>query len=327
MCRLSQTVLLALFLLGTVSHAAKAFTIIVTERDTPLVPNSIIQLAKRLGYFDRAGVNVDITHVSGTPLAVAALAAGQGDLANVSLSSLLNLTKDGAGLFRAVAVPSKSMSYVIAASDSVASVADLRGKVFGIGQVGTLDDTLTRTVLDREGINPEGIRMMVIGAPRARLAALAVHEIDATTISYASWMALPDKSGLHILLSKDRFFGDAPAIAKVNIVPAHATSEKRAETVKISAALVTIARDFAREPNEWSIAMRKARPDVPKATLEALASSYAGDWCVNGCFDRGELIASATLLAGRGAAASISEWADFSVLRDALVELDRRGGK
>ena len=64
---------------------AFAFTFIVTEPNTPLVPHSVIELAQSLGYFAREGIDVRFERVNGTPMAIAALASGQGDMANISL--------------------------------------------------------------------------------------------------------------------------------------------------------------------------------------------------------------------------------------------------
>ncbi len=56
--------------------STNAFRIVVTEVDTPIAPNSVIELADRLGYYAREGVHVELLHVQGTPIAVAALSAG-----------------------------------------------------------------------------------------------------------------------------------------------------------------------------------------------------------------------------------------------------------
>src|SRR6185437_1198224 len=77
MRRIAAVLLLALLL----PVRAFAFTIIVTDPDTPLVPNSVLELARSLGYFAREGVDVQFNRVNGTPMAVAALASGQGEMA------------------------------------------------------------------------------------------------------------------------------------------------------------------------------------------------------------------------------------------------------
>ena len=246
------------------AHAA-AFTIVLTEPSTPLAPTSVIELAQRLGYFAREGVDVQFERVNGTPLAIAALSAGQGDMAETSVEALLKLTARGDMRFRAISSPAKSLSYVIAAREGVGSVSDLPGKQFGIGQPGTLDDTLTRAVLRQRGIDPGDLNIVSVGQPQLRLKALKAGKIDATTISYGSWITLPDKSGLHVLLLKDDYFRAAPVIAKVNVVSRKALHEKRTEVVKVTAALIKIARDFAHDPQHWAAAMSQARPEISPA--------------------------------------------------------------
>jgi NitT/TauT family transport system substrate-binding protein len=319
MRRFALTLALALLL----PARAFAFTFIVTEPATPLVPTSVIELAQQLGYFTREGVDVKLERVSGTPMAIAALSAGQGDMAEISVESLLKLTARGDSRFRAVSSPAKSLSYVIAARDTISSLPELSEKVFGIGQAGTLDDTLSRTVLRHTGVDPAALDMVSVGHPQLRLKALRAGKIDATTISYASWMTLPDKTGLHLLLSKDDYLRAAQVVAKVNVVGTDALRNKRGEVVKVSAALLKLARDFARDPERWAAAMANARPDVSRAELQGLARAYAGDWCVDGCFEQPELEATAQLFYGSPSFAQIrkpevGEWTDFSVLREVL---------
>jgi NitT/TauT family transport system substrate-binding protein len=309
------------------AHAA-AFTIVLTEPSTPLAPTSAIELAQRLGYFAREGVDVQFERVNGTPLAIAALSAGQGEMAETSVEALLKLTARGDMRFRAISSPAKSLSYVIAAREGVGSVSDLPGKQFGIGQPGTLDDTLTRTVLRERGIDPGDLNIVSVGQPQLRLKALKAGKIDATTISYGSWLALPDKSGLHILVSKEDFAREAPAIAKVNVVSTDTLRGKNGEVHKVTAALIELARDFARDPRTWAAAMTKARPEVPLAELQQLAAAYADDWCVNGCLDPSELQSASELLTATAAFSGLPRpplrtWADRSVLTAVLDRLGR----
>ncbi len=307
---------------------AFAFTFIVTEPSTPLVPTSIIELAQKLDYFAREGVDVRLERVSGTPMAIAALSAGQGDMAEVSTESLLKLTARGESRFRAIASPAKSLSYIIAARDSIRSITQLQGKLFGIGQTGTLDDTLTHAVLRNVGIDPASVGTVSIGQPQLRLKALKAGKIDATTISYGSWMALPDKAGLHVLLSKDDYFRAAPVVAKINVIGMKALQEKRGDVVRVTAALLKLARDFAQDPQRWADAMAKMRPDVPTAELKELAQAYAADWCVDGCFESTELQRTAELFFAQPAFEGtrhpqLAEWADFSVRDEVLNGIAR----
>jgi NitT/TauT family transport system substrate-binding protein len=302
---------------------AFAFTIVLTEPSTPLAPTSVIELAQRLGYFAREGVDVQFERVNGTPTAIAALSAGQGDMAEISVESLLKLSARGDTRFRAISSPAKSLSYVIAAREDIAALPDLRGKEFGIGQTGTLDDTLTRTVLRELGLDPGDLNIVSVGQPQLRLKALKAGKIDATTISYGTWMTLPDKSGLHILLPKDDYFRAAPVIAKVNVVGTKALRDKRPEVVKVTSALIKLARDFARDSQRWAAAMAQARPDLAAGDLQALARAYAADWCTDGCFDEAQARETARFFYAQPVFADVrkpelSEWTDFSVLDEVI---------
>jgi NitT/TauT family transport system substrate-binding protein len=46
---------------------ADPFKLIVTETETPLVPNSVADLAIKLGYYKKAGVDVELVRVQQTP--------------------------------------------------------------------------------------------------------------------------------------------------------------------------------------------------------------------------------------------------------------------
>lgn len=322
--RLAAALLLVLLL----PVRALAFTIIVTEPDVPLVPNSVLELAQSLGYFAREGVDVQFSRVNGTPLAIAALSSGQGDMANISLEALLKLTARGETRFRAVSSPAASMSYVIVSREEIGSPAELRAKTFGIGQTGTLDDTLTRTVLSARGLTQKDLNFVSVGQPQLRLKALKAGKIDATTISYGSWIALPDKSGLHIVVSQEEFARAAPTIAKVNVVSADTLRSKGDQVEKVTAALIKLARDFARDPQSWAAAMAKTRPEVPLGELQQLANAYARDWCVNGCFEPAELQRAADVLTAALAFDGLphpplAQWTDGTVLAAVLDRLGR----
>ena len=72
-------------------HSAQAdpLRLIVTHLQPPLVPNSVMDLALELGYFEHEGVDVELVRVRQTPSAVAAILAGEGDMANVGVSAVL----------------------------------------------------------------------------------------------------------------------------------------------------------------------------------------------------------------------------------------------
>jgi NitT/TauT family transport system substrate-binding protein len=272
--------------------SAAPFQLIVTDLEPPLVPNSVMDLAVGLGYFEREGVEVELVRVQQTPSALAALQSGDGDMANISVDAVLQLVARNQVRLKAVASPNKSLPFLIAAADAVATPGDLSGRSFAIGRIGSLDQTLSSAVLRSMGVDPGSLEFVAIGQPNVRAQALAAGQVDATTMSIGVWMSLPDRAGLHVLVEPDAYYQAAPVLQKVNVVPDAVLAARRDDVAAVVRALTKAARDLAAEPGIWVDAMAAARPDVGREDLEALAAVFADSWSVNGGLNREELLAT-----------------------------------
>ena len=311
-------------LVARASAAPAPFRLIVTDIATPLVPNSVMELADKLGYFRRAGVDVELVHVQQTPSAVAALRAGQGEMANISVEAALQLAARGQLHLKAVASPDKALPFLIAARDSIATPADLAGHAFGVGRIGSLDYGLSTRVMRHLGVSPDTVSFVSIGQPMVRAQALAAGRIDATTMSVGVWLSLPRKAGLHVLVPPADYFAAAPVVSKVNVVTDAVLAERRDDVVAVVGALVAISRDFAADPRRWADAMESERPDIDPEMLAELATRFAGSWSVNGGLGRKDLAATADWLYGTPdfkdvPRVALADWVDFSVA-DAVLK-------
>ena len=310
---------LAVAVLAAGAAGAEPFRLVTTDLEPQLVPNSVMDLALTLGYFEREGVDVELVRVQQTPSAVAALQAGEGDMANISVDAALQLVARGQMKLKAVVSPNKSLPFLIAGKEEISALPDLAGRSFGVGRVGSLDHALSTRVLASEGVDTAALDFVAIGQPNVRAQALAAGQIDATTMSIGVWLAMPDKAGLHVLVDPDAYYAAAPVLNKVNVVPDAVLAERGEDVEKVVRALVKASRDFAREPETWVDAMAAARPDVDRATLEELARQFAGSWSVNGGLNRGEIEetvewAYATPDFAGLRRVTLEEWVDLSVL-------------
>lgn len=306
--------------------AAEPFRLIVTDLEPPLVPNSVMDLAVSLGYFERENVDVELVRVQQTPLAVTALQAGEGEMANIGVDSLLQLVASGQLDLRAVTSPSKSLAFMIVAQDSVADVASLAGHSFGIGRVGSVDQGLSRQVLKSLDIDLDSLELVALGQPAARAQALAARQIDATTMSLGTWTTLPDKTGMHVLVDQDQYFQAAPVVSKVNVVTPEVLAARRPEVVAVVTALTKLARDIQKDPTIWVDAMAQARPDLARADLESLAEAYGQSWSVNGGLSANELAFTADWNFESPDFAdlkplTIDQWVDFSITDEMLANI------
>ncbi|MGP3696251.1 ABC transporter substrate-binding protein [Rhodobacter sp. NSM] len=318
--------LLVLLLLALAPPAAaEPFRLIVSDLETPLVPNSVMDLALANGYFERAGVEVELVRVQQTPMAMAALQAGEGEMANVSTDALLQMVARGASDLRAVMSPNKSLPFLIASRPEIASPEALQGRSFGIGRVGSLDHSLSAKVLATKGVDISGLNLVPLGQPAVRAQALLAGQVDATTMSIGTWTAMPDRDSVNILIGMDDYFAAAPVTTKVNVVTTETLESRRPEVEAVIEALVLAARDF-QNPATWVERMREARPDVPVADLETLAEAYLNSWSVDGGLTREELKVTTEWMYGTEdfqglRPVGLEEWTDFGPLETVLQKL------
>lgn len=307
---------------------AKPFRLVVTTTQTPLVPNSVLDLAEGLGYFRREGVDVQLIHVQQTPSAVAALLSGDADMANISTSALLQVVARRGADLKAVMSPDKSIPFLVAARADLVSLHGLAGKSFAIGRPGSLDDTLSRAVMEANGLEPRSVHFLPLGQPGNRARALADGRIDATTVSIGTWLSLPKRDGLHVLVSRKAFFDAAPSVSKVNAVRGDVLSKRRNDVVAVIRAILKAERDFAEHPQRWASAIKARRPEVSPQTIDDLAESYRGSWATNGGLSESELQKTvAFIFEGPDFkdvhAPALKNWVDAGPLREAREGLDK----
>ena len=268
---------------------AEPFRIIVPEPEAPMVPNSVIDLALQLGYYKRAGVEVELVRVKATPAAVAALKSGQGDMANIGTDIALQLVARDQMQLRGVISPDKALPFVIVAKKDITAPKQLEGKVFGVGQIGSVDYVQSRMVLAKLGVGLDTLRFLPVGQPPIRAQALAAGQIDATAITIGSWLTLPSQDGMALLVDQNSYYQAAPLITKLNVVTADTAKTRRKDVAAVVKAILELSRDIAKTPELWVDAMAKARPDVKREQLEVLAKAYANSWQVDGGLNDAEL--------------------------------------
>lgn len=249
------------------------------------VTDSALKLAETLGYYEKHGVKVMIVALEGTPQAVAALNSGAVDLADISIDAALRLRAENNVKLRGVVSATLGPPYLIAAKCEIASVKDLVGRTFAINDNGSLDHNLTQHVLAANGVDRAGPQFVAIGPPTARVQALAAGRVDATTVSYGSYLPVAETPGLCIIVPPEDFFEAAPVQSKYVAALESTIGEKGEAIQRFVDALIDISRDFDTTPSSWVDVVAKARDDLGAEKLTATTKFLAGRWCVNGCIN------------------------------------------
>lgn len=247
------------------------------------VTDSALKLADSLGYFERAGIDLELVLLEGTPQAVAAMNSGAVDLADISIDAALRLAAENDLPVRGVVSATLGPPYLIAAKEEIVDVAGLAGRSYAIADNGSLDHNLTRYVLDSMDAGEPA--WVPIGAPAVRVQALAAGQVDATTVSYGTYLPIANTPGLHIIVAPEDFFAAAPVQSKF-VVALESTIEAKREAIqRFANALLQIARDFDANPELWIEAMAAVRDDLTVENLTATTAFLDGRWCINGCMN------------------------------------------
>lgn len=255
--------------------------------DVMPVTDSAFKLADTLGYYEKHGVRVEFIALEGTPQAVAALNSGAVDLADISIDSVLRLRAENDVGLRGVVSSTLGPPFLIAGTCDIKSVAELAGRSYAINDNGSLDHSLMQHVLTSNGVDPDSPQFIAIGAPAARAQALAAGRVDATTVSYGSYLPIADTPGLCVIVRPEDFFSAAPVQSKFLAALDSTIENKREAIQRFSDALIDMSRHFDSHPNDWVDAMVEARTDLARDDLVKTTDYLDGRWCVNGCINVG----------------------------------------
>lgn len=135
------------------------------------------------------GLEIEEMFFESSQDAFRALVAGEADIAvGTLLSAILLVQETGEGV-KVIASDLQAPDYMLVSTPEVESLEDLAGGKVGISTPGDISDSLTRAVLDREGVDPGDVDFVQVGGTSARMSALLDGQIDAGAAHAAEGLA------------------------------------------------------------------------------------------------------------------------------------------
>ena len=165
-------------------------------------------LALDEGYFKEEGLNVKIIAFSGGTDLVRAMIAGSVD---VGLSGLASVTV-GIKADQPLKVFYGGFNMVMFewyAVKGITSLADTKGKRFGVARLGSSTDVLTRYALKKNGIDPKSVQIVQGGESSPRLAAMEAGQLDVNILEPPATYAAADR-GLNLIFKQSDIAPDSP---------------------------------------------------------------------------------------------------------------------
>lgn len=298
----------------------------VASTPVPLAPNSVLWLAKDLGFYQREGLDVDVVEAPGTPPLLIQMQHGDLDVGNLATADVIRLTASRRLEMRAIHSPDADLHFIVVAGSDLRSVEELRGKTFAVARLGSLDDSLARLVLASRGLKPGEVSFVAIGTPTARVQALVGGRIDATLVGVGTWITIRQNARVRVLVDRAEVRAVAPPVQKVDAVTRSVLERKPEQLKRFTIAIVKASRYLAKGEQIWVDAMARRRPDVNRRDLGELWQLYKTSWAVNGQMNLTEYQQTADFLYRTPdfewiPRIRVSDWTDSRFLKAALEEI------
>jgi ABC-type nitrate/sulfonate/bicarbonate transport system substrate-binding protein len=251
--------------------------------------------ARALNTFPAEGLTATaIVSPGGDPAALAALDAGDVDLAAVGTESALRAVAKGQPFEIIYSLMSKVTLEVVVAPSFLEKagvkpgdplpkrIAALKGATIGVGAIGGTQETAARWLAAKGGLDPKAdIKIAQVGSPVALQAALENKRIDAFVLSPPEgYLATKSGAGTILISLGDEFplLANQPYLVLVAKKP---IDDKTSELiVKALRAMQTASAALVKDPEAGAAAIQKqffakADPDAITAAIKSLNSGVA----------------------------------------------------
>ncbi|WP_439630684.1 ABC transporter substrate-binding protein [Shinella sp.] len=144
-----------------------------------------LYIAKEKGFFEKAGLEVDLKIVEASSDALAAMQGGQVDVVASTVDNFSLFAGNGADLSLLMTLDESSGGDGIAAKKDIATVADLKDRTVGV-QKGSVSQFLLAQALDKAGLTMDDIKAIDMKSGDAG-AAFVAGSIDAA-VTWQPWL-------------------------------------------------------------------------------------------------------------------------------------------
>jgi NitT/TauT family transport system substrate-binding protein len=142
-------------------------------------------LAKQLGAYEKAGVNVDMVDFKGGSQALTAVLGGSADVVSGYFDHCVNLAAKKQHMQSFVIYdryPGLALVVGPKQTGTIKSVKDLAGKRIGVSAPGSSTDHFLKFILRKNGVDPDGVGVIGVGLGATAIAAMEQGSVDAAVM-------------------------------------------------------------------------------------------------------------------------------------------------
>ncbi len=245
-------------------------------------------LARQLGYYEEAGLTVDLVDFKGGSTALTAVLGGSADVVSGYYDHTVELAAKDKPMTSIIIYDNLPGEVLVVSPKSadVKSIKDLAGKQVGVSAPGSSTDFYLKYMLRKNGVDPAKVPVVGIGLGSASIAAMEQGQVQAAVMLDPAVTQMQARHKDLVILSDTRteaetrkvFGGDYPGgslYALTSWIKAHQSeSEKLAEAV-----VHTLQWIHSHKPEEIMAKMPKefysADPDMYLAALKNNIPTYS----------------------------------------------------
>ena len=139
-------------------------------------------LAKQLGEYEKAGVNVDVVEFKGGSEALKAVMGGSADVVSGYFDHCVNLAAKGQHL-QSFVVYDRYPGFALVVSPKhaaeIKSIKDLANKKVGVSAPGSSTDFFLKYILKKNGVDPNSVAVIGVGLGASAIAAMEQGQVEA----------------------------------------------------------------------------------------------------------------------------------------------------
>lgn len=165
-------------------------------------------LAADRGFFEKHGVDVEITQFEGSLQLTQALLAGQLDSAENNADPVIRAIARGAEV-TAIGSTIPVAAYDLYSNRSFTDLKSLEGKTLGVSKPGAFPDLITRALLSTQGVDHRSIKLVNAGDDATRYRALIAGRVDATAAS-PEFIPQAEADGVHVIAEASKLLPKWP---------------------------------------------------------------------------------------------------------------------
>ncbi|HET9175283.1 MAG TPA: ABC transporter substrate-binding protein [Pseudolabrys sp.] len=172
-------------------------------------------LAKQLGEYEKAGVNVDVVEFKGGSEALKAVMGGSADVVSGYFDHCVNLAAKGQHL-QSFVVYDRYPGFALVVSPkhaaTINSIKDLANKKVGVSAPGSSTDFFLKYILKKNGVDPNSVGVIGVGLGASAIAAMEQGQIEAAIMLDPAVTVLQNKDKDLKILSDTRSQKDTLAV-------------------------------------------------------------------------------------------------------------------